>query len=432
MNGQLLVTGAAGDVITVDHSAGDTGISGSGLNATFFDDGLLPNGILIKTAARDTVNVLGEGVATKIDGQGQAGLSVNVGKNGHLDGVLGDLSIINAQGLASLNVDDSADTTTRKVTLNTANGGSQGVIAVSGVQTIFYPNFGGTLTFSGGPGNGTDFNTYTVQDTVALAKTILNTGTGKSTTVIQGTTGALTVNCQGSLGQGFFQQVGVGLNDSVQSIKGTVTAISTGGPFELFVSDAAGPAAPNVTMGVNAQQLGFISGLAQATIFYAANDIEALNVLGPQTATTYTITDTASNNNFPVAVGTGVIGGNGNNTFNVQKTSGSLGLLGGKGNGNNIFNIGSTTNTLGTIQGRVDVNGGGGFGTVTLNVNDQGTTTPQTYTLSFDKDEFNKDEKDESKLLASDAPNGIFFRNIRNANLNAGGGNNTINRAAGP
>jgi hypothetical protein len=49
----------------------------------------------------------------------------------------------------------------------------------------------------------------------------------------------------------------------------------------MQVLDAAGPAAPNVTMGVNAQGFGFISGLAPATISYDQNAVDFLNVFGP-------------------------------------------------------------------------------------------------------------------------------------------------------
>jgi hypothetical protein len=416
VHGQLQVFGDERvNTINVDHvrSTGTTTLSGNITGGpASFPDIEIPNGILILPGASDTVNILGEGPSIVVDGQNQAGhFAVNVGKNGRLDNILGGTSIINdAQGLASLNVNDSADTTTRNVTLGLVNA-AEGQIFGLGLPSIFYGNFGGTLTFSGGPGDGTVANTYTVQDTVALAKTILKTGTGNRGTLVnvQGTTGALTVN-----GQGSFQLVDVGLNDNptgggVQFIKGTVTAISTGGAVQLNVFDAAGPAAPNVTMGVNAQQLGFISGLAPATIFYAANDLETANVLGPQTATTYTITDTASNFNFPVRVATNVIGGNGPNTFNVQKTSGDLILFG--GTGNDTFNVGSTAKTLSTIQGFVEVRGGGG--TDTLNVNDQGTTTPQTYSLSNDD------------ILPSDGKDISFF-DIRNVNFTAGSGNNTI------
>jgi hypothetical protein len=405
--GQLLVQGeGAGNAITVDHSPGATIVSGTGLSPTSFPDSAITNGILIRPAPADTVSILAEAASTTIDDLGRGGLAVNVGKNGQLGGVLGNLSIISANGdlLKSLNVDDSADTTTRNVTLGLVNA-AQGEIFGLGLPTIFYPNFNGSLTFSGGPGNGTVANTYTVQDTVAGAKTVLNTGTGKrgALVFVQGTTGALTVN-----GQGPVQEVAVGLNNSVQSIKGTVTVTSTGGEVHLNVLDQAGPAAPSVSMGVNGQNLGFISGLAPATIFYAANDIESATVFGPQTATTYTITDTASNFN-PNGPLTEVLGGNGNNTFNVQRTSGLLQVVG--GTGNDAFNVGSTARTLGTIQGHVDVFGGGG--TDTLNVNDQGTTTPQTYSLS------NED------ILPSDGKD-IFFAGIRNVNFTAGSGNNTI------
>ena len=48
VNGQLLVTAAAGDTITVDLSQNrtDTIISGTGLNATFFFDPLLLGGLV--------------------------------------------------------------------------------------------------------------------------------------------------------------------------------------------------------------------------------------------------------------------------------------------------------------------------------------------------------------------------------------------------
>jgi hypothetical protein len=280
VNGQLLVTGAAFDTITVDHSQGSTILSGTGLNATSFLDSQITNGIVIQPGTNDTVNILGEATATAIEGQGdQASLTVHVGKNGSLAGVLGNLNIFNAN-------------------------------------------------------------------------------------------------------HGLF----------------------------LDVEDAFGSAAPNVTMGINVFDAGFISGLTQAKIFYTPEDLTELTVRGPQTATTYTITDTASG--FQSGGLTDVIGGNGNNTFNVQGTTGALDVNGGLGN--DIFNVGSTANALGTIKGKVTADGGGGFGTDTLNVNDRGTTAAQTYTLS------------NNKLASSDA-NDIVFQRIRNVNFTAGSGNNTIN-----
>jgi hypothetical protein len=209
----------------------------------------------------------------------------------------------------------------------------------------------------------------------------------------------------------------VGKNGSLAGVQGSLSLINLV-PDSLFlnVDDSAGPAAPNVTMGAS-NGVGFVSGLTQAPISYTADGLVELQVHGPQTTTTYTITDTAAAAREPL---TKVFGGNGNNTFNVQGNSSELDITG--GTGNDIFNVGSTTNTLGPIKGLLILDGGGAFGTDTLNVNDQGTTTPQTYTLSN-----NHNPRDEvSQLLASDAPNGITFFNVRNENLNAGSGNNTI------
>src|SRR5262249_41891180 len=51
------------------------------------------------------------------------------------------------------------------------------------------------------------------------------------------------------------------------------------------------------------------------------------------------------------------------------------------GFGNDVINIGSAVNKLDPIHGTVTVDGGLG-GTDTLNINDQGSTTPHTYTQS--------------------------------------------------
>jgi hypothetical protein len=610
VNGQLLITGGNFDNITVDHAQGSTIVN----NQSFLDS-QITNGILIKPGLFGNVNIEGEGQPTTIDDRNGAHANVSVGKFGHLDAVLGSLNIINAQGLESLSVDDSADTTARNVTLSVAEGVT-GVISGLGLPTIFYDNFGGTVTFNGGPANGAVPNTYTVQDTVASAKTILFTDTtaGKTSTVnVQGTTGALAVNggkgndtfnigstaktldaikgqvtvdggggtdtlnvndqgsttphtyvlsggevsrdqanilfanvknvnanggsgkntidvqqvlstvqlnvfgvggnntfnvgstgftqdtIQGGLfvhgsggtdtlnvndqaastsetytvqatsvqrnggpapvnfdggiknvnvngtntgftsgvfnvvdtpknatttlntgsgnsavnvegttgalvidAQGGRQSVNIGLNNSVKGINGGVTITNSNGETGLDVLDSAGPAAPNVTMGVNVQGFGFISGLAPAPIDYAQNEVSFVTVNGPQGANKYTITDTAKG--ASAFNGTLIVAGfNSTNTFNVQKTSGGLEIE--DGSGKDTINVGSTANTLDTIQGVVSVQGGLGFDT--LNINDQGSKTPHTYFQS-------------SGLLARSGAADIFFSHIASLHVNKG------------
>jgi hypothetical protein len=342
VKGQLLVTGgAAFDNITVDHAPGATIVSGTGLNAAIsFPDSQITNGILIKPALFSNVSILGEGQPTTIDDRNGAHTAVSVGNFGHLDAVLGSLSIVNAQGLGSLSVDDSADTTLRNVTLGVNAG--LGEISGLGLPTISYQNFGGTVTFSGGPGNGTVPNTYTVQDTVALAKTILSTGTvpGKNATVnVQGTTGALTVD--GGVGNDTFD-IGSAAK-TLDPIKGRVDVDGGGGTDTLNVNDQ-GSTTPHTYVlsgGEVSRDL--------ASIFFA--NIKNVNVNG----------------------------GSGKNTINVQQVLFTVQLNVFGVGGNNTFNVSSTGFTLNSIQGGLFRHGSGG--TDTLNVNDQAASTAQTYTI---------------------------------------------------
>jgi hypothetical protein len=223
-----------------------------------------------------------------------------------------------------------------------------------------------TLTVNG-TNTGFTNGVFTVVDTPKNAVTTLNTGADNSAVHVQGTTGALFINAVGGA-----QHVDIGLNNSVQSIKGAVTITNSIGETGLTVNDTAGPAAANVIMGVDAQGFGFISGLAPAPIKYAQNEVSGVTVNGPQSASTYTITDTPKGS-AGILINAFL---NGGNTFNVQKTSGA-GLEIVDGAGKNTINIGSTANTLDTIQGSVLVLGG--LGGDTLNINDQGSTTPHTY-----------------------------------------------------
>src|SRR5262249_17853420 len=88
---------------------------------------------------------------------------------------------------------------------------------------------------------------------------------------------------------------------------------------------------------------------------------------------TFTITDTVNSFRSPATL---IFGNNGNDTFNVQKTTGRLTIDGSFGN--DIFNIGSADNKLDAIQGPLSVDGS--FGTDTLNVTDQGSPPPPPYT----------------------------------------------------
>jgi hypothetical protein len=268
-----------------------------------------------------------------------------------------------------------------------------------------------TLTVNG-TNTGFTNGLFNVVDTPKNSRTTLNTGADDSTVNVQGTSGALFINAQGGA-----QFVNIGLNDSVQAINGAVTLTNSIGETTLTVLDKSGPAAPNVTMGVN-QGFGFISGLAPAPISYAQNDVRGVTVNGPKTPTTYTITDTDKGDKLTNGTQINAIF-NGGNTFNVQKTSGSLTIE--DGAGKNIINIGSTANTLDTIQGRVFVLGA--LGGDTLNINDQGSKTPHTYSLGT---------LQKTTTLSRSGAADISFTNITDLHLNKGPVLGSPPRGGGP
>jgi hypothetical protein len=377
-NGQLQIIGAgAGNTITLDHFGQNTLVITDSGTQPFADSAITSISVLDAGGGNDTINVHATVRPTVITALG-GNDTVTVGNSGRVQGVQAPVSVThfgNTSGVA-LTVDDSKDPNpSTNVTMGVSNGTGT-ITGLGQAATISYSTNGvSSVTVDG----GLKASTFTITDTAAnnrvgFLTTTLNTGGGDSVVNVEGTTGTLAVN-----GQGTSADVDIGLNDNpqeggVQFIKGTVIATCPHGFLELAVEDAAGPPAPNVIMGVNTADFGFITGLAPATILYAEDDLDNLDVHGPQTNTNYTITDTAS---FAF---TSIFGGNGNNTFNVLKTDfvGDIELIG--GTGHNTFNIGSAANTLDTIQGGVFLHHTPG-GTDTVNINDQGSTTPHTYTV---------------------------------------------------
>jgi hypothetical protein len=325
---------------------------------------------------------------------GDGNNTLNVVSSGFsLDTIQGPLSFHGGAGSNTLNVNDQAAASGETYTIQPTS-----VLRLGSTGTPATINFDASVKALTVNGTNTGFTNgvFNVVDTPKNAVTTLNTGSDNSTVNIEVTTGALVINAVGGA-----QHVNIGLNNSVQGIKGAVTLSNSIGETTLAVFDAAGPAAPTVTMGVNAQHFGFLSGLAPATILYAQNDVSLVDVHGPQSATTYTITDTAKSNK--VSTGTLIFAGNGNNTFNVQKTTGSLEIV--DGGGKDTINIGSTAHTLDTIQGVVSVQGGFGFDT--LNINDQGSKTPHTYFQGVG-------------VLRRNGAADIFFSHIASLHVNKG------------
>jgi hypothetical protein len=105
--------------------------------------------------------------------------------------------------------------------------------------------------------------------------------------------------------------------------------------------------------------------------------------------------------------------GDGNNTVNISSTPTGIPITVNLGNGTDTVNVGDGFNRL-IQQGLVTINGQNGH--ATLNVNDQGTQTSETYTIW--------------RNLVGRTSGGlalIYYYHIQNLNVNAGAATETIN-----
>jgi hypothetical protein len=147
-------------------------------------------------SAADTVNVLATTVTTNLSTSGGNDV-VKVGDAGSVQAILGDLTVENGSHSGTLNVDDSADTTGRAVTLDTftpAGDTPFGSITNLAPAAITYEQADilSPVTINGGSGG----NTFTVAS-LPVQTIDLNTGGGNDMVKVQATSGSLVVNGQG-------------------------------------------------------------------------------------------------------------------------------------------------------------------------------------------------------------------------------------------
>jgi acrosin len=325
-------------------------------------------------SSADVVNVLGTTGALTVNGSfvdfSNSDL-VNVGNAGSLQNIRGSVTVSDGFfATTRLNVNDSADTTGRNVTLSINGGTSTGTITglTASGAIITFPQFNlAALTVSG----GTAANTFTVNNTGTGSLTTINSGTGNGSAVsVRGTTGPLTINLQNTLSN-------VTIGSTANSLDPIQGAISLSGMAvgQVAVLDQGTSAAKTYTIGAAS-----LTRTGAAAINYTNVFSMTLNC------------------------------GSGGNLINVQANPGGLSVN--AGTGNNTINVGSATNSLNGF-GTVGVHGQGGVNV--LNVNDQGTTTAQTYSVQT--------------VIPSVGRAGVFiaYSGISSLALRAGSGGNTIN-----
>ncbi len=125
--------------------------------------------------------------------ENNAAATVNVGKNGSMAGVLGNVNILDDQPEVSLTLDDSKDAKRRLWTLDEPAIGFYDVSPTAGstaLGTIFYNGAGlNALTIRGGTGAGG----FDVGATAPYFTTTLDTGYGSDKVNVQATSGPLDI-----------------------------------------------------------------------------------------------------------------------------------------------------------------------------------------------------------------------------------------------
>jgi hypothetical protein len=300
----------------------------------------------------ETVNVLrtAVGATTNLVSTGSGLTTVNVGNAGSVQGIRGALNIEHPgpSGGNAINLNDSADTASRTVTLSSLgsysadsdhNSDPWGQVSGLAPAAISY-EYADTSSLTIQTNGGSSGNTINVLATGATTN-LVSTGTGLTT-------------------------VNVGNAGSVQSILGPLDIEHPGpsGGNAIIVNDSADTTSRTITLSSlgsvsvdsdhNGDLWGQIAGLAPAAISYEYADTSSLTV---QTN-----------------------GGCSGNTINVLATGATTNLVS-TGSGLTTVNVGNAGSVQG-ILGALNIEHPGPSGGNAINLNDLADTTSRTVTLT--------------------------------------------------
>jgi hypothetical protein len=351
---------------SVSRSGGFGGVTFANLGDVALADGSNSNSInVLSTSANLDLNADGSQDLVYVGSNGSAG-------GGNVQGIQGTV-IVGGNGSAWLTVDDSGDSTGRTVTLTTTPVSSTFIGAIIGLAPAnieWLPTSSATggvtrLKVYGGSGG----NTSTVLNTSNFnLYTELDSGSGNDTVNVEGTTGTLYLDNSGSHDSVYVGSNGSALGGNVQGINGYVQ-VSAAGTTSLTVDDGSDTVGRAVTLS----SIG-IGGLAPAGIAWQLGGVSALSVYGGSGGNTFTVSYAVPSTTLST--------GTGNDTVNVEKTSGTFGVV--NPGGQDSVYVGSNGSALGGnvqgINGPVVVSGPGG---TILSVDDSGDSIARTATLSY-------------------------------------------------
>jgi hypothetical protein len=369
---------------------GSAGWSGSGTNTVTGPQTSVATISIDLLDGKDTVNVQSIANPTTVTEGAGATETVSVGNTADgVQDIQATLTVNNPKGHSVLSLDDSADSTGRKVTL------SAGTISGLAPQNIsFDPNALSALKISGGSGG----NTFTITGTGGGYTTAL-TSRGADVIDVLATTGSLSLIDQAGNNSIYVGTSSTAFNTgtgTTAAINGAVSVSwdtsSKPGHTHLYVDDSADTTSPAVTLDD-----GSLSGLALGGItwttasfdpFNPTGGVVSLAVAGSGAGSTYTV-----NNTSALFDGTTLYTGGGDDTVNVLATSDtgsifdSLDVInqGGQdqvyvGTTSTAFNTGQ--GTIANIKGVVNVFSNHFYTYTTLYVDDSADSTSQTVTLN--------------------------------------------------
>ncbi len=394
--------------------------------------------INIKTGTGgSTVNVLATGTTTNLIGS--FGTTVNVGNAGSVQGILDTLNIENPPSVTRINVDDSADSTARTVTLSTIGANSADSegntdpwgringLAPANINYEYFDTSSVTINTGNVAGNVVDvLATGAITNVIGINLTTISVGNAGSVQGIQRslnidnplsfnsitvddsadgtarTTFLGTFTPSGDTNWGFISGLAPANIDyeyadttsitiktgKASSSSNVVNVLATG-----VTTNLVGQGLTTVNIGSNAPSLGGTLANIAGPVNLSSSSLTTLVVddSGDTTARTATITSNSISGTWSQGaihyVGNQVSsltlhGGNAANTFNVLSTSTTTTIDG--GTGNDAFDVGSNGTSAGivkNINSNLTLNGGGGSNRLTLD--DSGnTTTTDTVNLT--------------------------------------------------
>jgi hypothetical protein len=206
--------------------------------------------VTVQTGTQAAVNVFATGVPVNLICNGSQ--FVNVGDAGSVQAIQGALTITDPPSFAAVNVDDSADTVSRTVYLDTITNGGSSFGRITGLAPAAIE--------------------YKDADTASVT---VETGTGGNTVYVLSTVAPVNVDCHGH------DTVNVGYDGNTSGITGELTISDPPSFATINVNDAADGAFRNVTVDtviLNGWNYGRITGLSPADILYKYDDTQTVSI----------------------------------------------------------------------------------------------------------------------------------------------------------